>query len=70
MLASYWGFESVVPNWARIAVLIAGLGQVVAPYSSLINDHALHDIADISGILMIAFFIGVRSAVVKAANNA
>ena len=70
MLASYWGFESVVPNWARIAVLIAGLGQVVATYSSLINDRALHDIADTSGILMIMFFIGIRSAVVKAANNA
>ena len=70
LLASYWGFESVVPNWARVAVLIAGLGQVVATYSSLINDQALHDIADTSGILMLVFFIGLRNAVVKAANNA
>jgi len=30
----------------------------------------LHDIADTSGILMLVFFIGLRNAVVKAANNA
>ena len=29
LLASYWGFESVVPNWARVAVLIAGLGRLL-----------------------------------------
>jgi hypothetical protein len=70
LLSSYWGFKSVVPNWARISVLIAGLGQVVATYTSLINDPALHDIADTSGILMLVFFIGLRNAVVKAANSA
>ncbi|MEC7840543.1 MAG: hypothetical protein VYC78_00025, partial [Actinomycetota bacterium] len=66
---SYWGFKSVVPNWARVAVLIAGLGQIVATYTSLIDDRGLHDIADTSGVLMLVFFIGVRSAVVKAASN-
>jgi hypothetical protein len=70
LLASYWGFESIVPNWARVAVLIAGIGQIVATYSSLIDDTALHDIADTSGLLMLVFFIGLRNAVVKAANNA
>lgn len=70
LLSSYWGFKSVVPNWARIAVLIAGLGQIVATYTSLINDRALHDIVDSSGILMLVFFIGLRNAVVKAANSA
>ena len=70
LLSSYWGFKSVVPNWARVAVLIAGLGQIVATYTSLINDRALHDIADTSGILMLVFFIGLRNAVVKAANSA
>ena len=70
LLSSYWGFKSVVPNWARVAVLIAGLGQIVATYTSLIDDRALHDIADTSGVLMLVFFIGVRGAVVKAASNA
>ena len=70
LLSSYWGFKSVVPNWARVSVLIAGIGQIAATYTSLIDDPALHDIVDTSGILMLVFFIGVRSAVVKAANSA
>ncbi len=70
LLSSYWGFKSVVPNWARISVLIAGLGQIVATYTSLINDRALHDIADTSGIFMLVFFIGLRNAIVKAENSA
>jgi hypothetical protein len=51
-------------------VLIAGLGQIVATYTSLINDRALHDIADTSGIFMLVFFIGLRNAIVKAENSA
>ena len=69
-IASYWGFKSVVPNWARVSVLIVGLSQIVATYSSLIADDGLHDIADSAAILMLVFMIGIRSAVVKAANNA
>ncbi len=69
LLSSYWGFKSVIPNWARIAVLIAGISQVVASYASLIADNALHDIADTGAFLMLFFLFAVRNAVVDAAKS-
>ena len=69
LLSSYWGFKSVIPNWARIAVLIAGISQIVASYASLIADNALHDIADTGAFLMLFFLFAVRNAVVDAAKS-
>ena len=66
LLSSYWGFKSVIPNWARIAVLIAGISQIVASYASLIADNALHDIEDTGAFLMLFFLFAVRNAVVDA----
>ncbi len=57
LLSSYWGFKSLIPNWARIAVLIAGISQIVASYASLIDDTALHDIADTGAFLMLFFYL-------------
>jgi len=69
LLSSYWGFKSLIPNWARIAVLIAGISQIVASYASLIDDTALHDIADTGAFLMLFFLFAVRNAVVDAAKG-
>jgi len=69
LLSSYWGFKSLIPNWARIAVLIAGISQIVASYASLIDDTALHDMADTGAFLMLFFLFAVRNAVVDAAKG-